>query len=417
MARPKTGRPHTGSVEKLPSGRYRVRFTGPDGGRHKAPVTFEDVKAARLWLDRELRAIEDDPEGWEAPDVRAASRKAMALTFGEYAESWLAGRKVRGRPLADRTRDHYRDLLDRFLLPTFGDDALVGITPEQVDRWYELTAADTPTYRAHAYALLRTILGTAVDRGLIRTANPAKVRGGGTTKRAKKIRPATLEELAVIASAMPERRRVMVVLAAWTALRFGELAELRRGDVDLKRGVIHVRRGVVRVRETAPDGTVTIVQKVKTPKTDAGIRDVPIPPHLIDDVRAHLENHALPGKDGLLFPGQVDRDNEGKATKVSHLSSSAFYGRESLLNHDGSIKRKGHGYFEARRIAGRPDLNFHALRHTGLTNAAVAGATLAELMALAGHSTSGAAMRYQHAAQDRMQELAKRMSELAGGQP
>jgi len=406
MALPKTGRPKSGSVEKLPSGRYRVRFTGPDGARHKAPVTFEDVKAARLWLDRELRAIEDDPEGWEAPEVRAASRKAMALTFGEYAESWLAGRKVRGRPLADRTRDHYRDLLDRFLLPTFGDDVLVAITPEHVDRWYELTAADTPTYRAHAYALLRTILGTAVDRGLIRTANPAKVRGGGSTKRAKKIRPATLEELAIIAAEMPKRRRMMVVLAAWTALRFGELAELRRGDVDLKRGLIRVRRGVVRVRDVDEDGNVTIVRKVKAPKTDAGIRDVPIPPHLIDDLRDHLATHVEPGKDALLFPGH----------QGGHLSSSAFYGRESMLNQDKTIKRKGHGYFEARRIAGRRDLNFHALRHTGLTNAAVAGGTLAELMALAGHSTSGAAMRYQHAAQDRMQELAKRMSELAGGQ-
>lgn len=412
MALPKTGRPHTGSVEKLPSGRYRVRFTGPDGDRHKAPVTFEDVKAARLWLDRELRAIEDDPEAWEPPAARAASRKALALTFGEYAEAWLVGRKVRGRPLADRTRDHYRDLLDRFLLPSFSDVALVAITPEQVDRWYELIAPETPTYRAHAYALLRTILGTAVDRGLIRTANPAKVRGGGSTKRAKKIRPATLEELAVIAAEVPERRRMMVVLAAWTSLRFGELAELRRSDIDLKRGVIHVRRGVVRVREVREDGTVAMVRKVKAPKTDAGIRDVPIPPHLLEDLRAHLDEHAMPGKDGLLFPGQVERDDAGNVISVGHLSSSAFYGRESALNHDGSIKRKGHGYFEARRIAGRRDLNFHALRHTGLTNAAVAGATLAELMALAGHSTSGAAMRYQHAAQDRMQELAKRMSAL-----
>lgn len=405
MARPKTGRPKSGTVEKLPSGRYRVRFTGPDGGRYKAPVTFEDVKAARLWVDREVRSIEDDPEGWQPPEQRAASKRAKALTFGEYSESWLTGRKVRGRPLADRTRDHYRDLLDRFLLPTFEDVALVAITPEHVDRWYELVAPETPTYRAHAYALLRTILGTAVDRGLIRSANPAKVRGGGTTTRAKKIRPATLKELATITANMPERRQVMVLLAAWSALRFGELAELRRGDIDTKRAVIHVRRGVVRVRETDESGNVRMVTKVKTPKTSAGIRDVPIPPHLLDDVRRHLLEFCAPGRDGLLFPGQ-----EG-----GHLSTSAFYGRESLLDRHGAIRRKGHGYYEARRVAGRPDLNFHALRHTGLTNAAVAGATLAELMALAGHTTAGAALRYQHAAQDRMQDLARRMSDLAEG--
>lgn len=413
MAKPRSGRPRSGTVEKLPSGRYRVRFTGPDGERHKAPVTFEDVKAARLWLDREVRSIEDSPETWEPPAARMANGRAKQLTFGEYAEAWLKGRKVRGRPLADRTLDHYRDLLDRFILPTFEDVALAKITPEQVDRWYELTGAETPTYRAHAYGLLRTILGTAVDRNLIRTANPAKVRGGGTTNRARKIKPASLQELATITAALPERRRLLIPLAAWTALRFGELTELRRSDVDTKAGVIHVRRGVVRVRQQLDDGSTTTAYLVKTPKTEAGIRDVPIPPHLLPDLRAHLLEHTLPGRDGLLFPGRVVRDDDGNVIEVKHLTSSAFYGHEAVVAPDGSIKRKGHGFFEARRLAGRPDLNFHSLRHTGLTNAAVAGATVAELMAIAGHSTSGAAMRYQHAAAGRLQEIAKRMSVLA----
>ena len=61
---------------------------------------------------------------------------------------------------------------------------------------------------------------------------------------------------------------------------------------------------------------------------------------------------------------------------------------------------------------GRLDLHFPDLRHTGLTNAAVAGATMAELMALAGYSTPGAAMRYQRAAADRLQDLAKRLSAI-----
>ena len=37
----------------------------------------------------------------------------------------------------------------------------------------------------------------------------------------------------------------MVLLAAWCAMRFGELAELRRSDVDVKTGVVHIRRGVI----------------------------------------------------------------------------------------------------------------------------------------------------------------------------
>jgi integrase len=43
---------------------------------------------------------------------------------------------------------------------------------------------------------------------------------------------------------MPAKYRLMILLAAWCAMRFGELTELRRKDIDLKQGVIKVRRGV-----------------------------------------------------------------------------------------------------------------------------------------------------------------------------
>jgi integrase len=69
-------------------------------------------------------------------------------------------------------------------------------------------------------------------------------------------------------------------------------------------------------------------------------------------------------------------------------------------------------YYPARAAAGRPDLRFHDLRHTGAVLAASTGATLAELMGRLGHSTAGAAMRYQHASADRDKIIAERLSEL-----
>lgn len=410
----KAGRRNFGTARKLSSGRWQAFYGDPDGRttlsrtgnptpvRHTAPRTFDTREDAEAWLTDERRLISGGR--WTPPAARLAARAARPITFGEYAETWLLTRKVKGKPLADRTRDGYRDLLDRFILPTFKDTPLTHIDPDIVDHWYEVTAVETPTYRAHAYSLLRTILGTAVDRGLIKSANPAKVRGAGTAARRHKVKPATLAELATIAANMPERRQMMIQLGAWCGLRFGELAELRRKDVDVKAKVIKVRRGVVRTREVDADGDARIVRRVKSPKTDAGVRDVPIPPHLLVDLRAHLLEHTAPGRDGLLFPGR---------SEDAHLSSSAFYGRTAELYADGRTKRKGHGFHEARRLADREDLHFHDLRHTGLTNAAVAGATLAELMAMAGHSTPAAAMRYQHAAQDRMQDLAARLSAMA----
>jgi integrase len=70
-------------------------------------------------------------------------------------------------------------------------------------------------------------------------------------------------------------------------------------------------------------------------------------------------------------------------------------------------------YFSrARRAAGRPDLRFHDLRHTGAVFATRAGASLAEVMARLGHSTTNAAMRYQHAAKGRDAEIADALSRL-----
>ncbi len=67
----------------------------------------------------------------------------------------------------------------------------------------------------------------------------------------------------------------------------------------------------------------------------------------------------------------------------------------------------------ARLKAGLPDAHFHDLRHAGLTQSAQTGATLAEVMRRAGHSSAAAAMRYQHAADHRDADIASRLSALA----
>jgi integrase len=67
---------------------------------------------------------------------------------------------------------------------------------------------------------------------------------------------------------------------------------------------------------------------------------------------------------------------------------------------------------KARRKIGRTDLHLHDLRHTGLTLAGATGATTAELMDRAGHSSVNAALRYQHATQDRDRVLADALAAL-----
>jgi len=193
-----------------------------------------------------------------------------------------------------------------------------------------------------------------------------------------------LEELAALVAATPERLRLMPLLASWCGLRFGELIELRRRDIDMDRGSLSVARGVVRVdREDV----------VGRPKSAAGMRKVAIPPHLLPAVAAHLAEHVRPARDALLFPHSAEEPTR-------HFTHGWYYKQFHI---------------PAREAAGRPDLRFHDLRHTGATLAAQTGATLAELMGRLGHSTPGAALRYQHAAQGRDAEIARLLSVMAEG--
>jgi len=365
-----TGKSGFGSVEKLPSNRYRAKYRAPDGLRHTGPTTFQTKQDARAWLAMQHADIVR--KQWAPPDATPVAK----TTLGSYSETWLAD-----RTLKPRTRDHYRRLLDARLLPTFGTMVLTSITPTDVRKWHGAMGTATPTLRSHAYGLLRTIMATAVVDGLL-TANPCHIVGAGNSKRVHKIKPASLAELEALVTAMPERYRVMTLLAAWCALRFGELTELRRKDIDLDAGMIHVRRGVTRV-----DGEFI----VGTPKSDAGTRNVAIPPHLIPALREHMGKSIAGGRDGLLFPAAGDPSK--------HLAPASLY----------------RVFYRARDAAGRPDLRWHDLRHTGAVLAASTGATLAELMGRLGHSTPQAALRYQHAAEGRDTAIAAALSALANG--
>jgi integrase len=70
-------------------------------------------------------------------------------------------------------------------------------------------------------------------------------------------------------------------------------------------------------------------------------------------------------------------------------------------------------FFAARAAIGKEDLHFHDLRHFGGVMAALAGGTTREVMDRLGHTTSTAAMRYQHVAAGRADALAERLSALA----
>ena len=369
----------SGWVAQLKSGRWQARFLGPDGVRRPAPATFDTRMDADAWLTRQVRMVEF---GTWADDAGTVSG-----SFADFAATWMAD-----RDLKPSTRAHYTKIIDQHLLPAFGTMPLEAITVATIKSWYKGTTSMKPTIRAHTYGLMHAILHTAWQEDLI-PSNPCRIRGAGNTKRATSTDVPTAVQVHALADEMGithnndktirvlsgGKYKVMTLVAAWCGLRFGEVTELRRKDVVLEGGVpvrLRVHRGVVRV-----DGEFV----VQSPKSSAGRRDVSIPPHVRADVAAYLEG--LPaGAETLLFPG---------SRNGSHMAPSALY----------------KPFYRAREAVGLPSLRWHDLRHFSATTAAQTGATLAELQSRLGHSTTQAAMRYQHTASGRDEQIAAAMSD------
>lgn len=363
-----------GYLRRMSSKRWQASYQGPDLGRHNAPRTFDTKGDAEAWLAGERALISSG--SWTPPKFRRLSDGAC-VSFEAYARTWL-----RDRRLKPRTREGYEHLLRRYLVPQFGDVPLDKITPALVRAWWGELEERTPTVNARAYSLLKAILNTAVaDEEVV--SNPCRIRSASSVARAREIRPATVEELEVIVQAMPENRHAAVLFCSWCAMRIGEVLELRRKDVDLSRGVVQVARSVAWVSGRPVVGS---------PKSAAGRRTVTIPPHVVPVLERHLDEFVSKGRESLLFPAKDGH---------SHLQPTVFHG----------------AFRKARAEAGREDLRVHDLRHTGATLAAMAGATLAELQQRLGHSSVGAALRYQHAAQGRDAAIAEALSRLAMCEP
>ncbi|MDR5692102.1 site-specific integrase [Agromyces indicus] len=369
----KVNRASFGSVRKLPSGRWQARYPDPAGRAMTAPSTFTTKRDAL-----------DHIAGVRADRMRGTYRdhRAGSAPFGPYAEEWVANGGSRGK-LAPRTRVLYEDLLHRHLEP-LATMPLSAITPPVVRSWYSRTRKGLQTSSKarggtgetavrQAYALLRSILATAVTDGLI-PSNPCQIKGAGIASAPERPYMAP-DVLSAIVDRMPERYHLPMQAMFGGHLRLGELVALERGDY--ANGMLRVERQVAIVR-----GVPTV-----TPTKTGEERVVALPGTLAAMIEDHL-------------------------ARTTGFPKSPMFTRPdgTALTHTGIQQ----AWAKARKAAGHPQFHVHDVRHAGLTLAAQAGATTRELMARAGHRTTAAAMTYQHVAEERGVLVADRMDALAG---
>jgi len=164
------------------------------------------------------------------------------LTVTEFLRRWLAGREG---ALAPRTVERQKGIVERHVIPVIGHLRLREVGPSDVQevilRARERGLGQGSVRNVHA--VLHRALKDAVDMGLI-SDNPCdRVRPGRYQPRQPELPPVErLAELLRVAEATP--LGPLVMLAAATGLRQGEVLGLKWGDVDLERGALGVQRSV-----------------------------------------------------------------------------------------------------------------------------------------------------------------------------
>lgn len=339
--------------------RWRVRFRTPDGSSREK------------WFPRRV-----DAEQWLTSMEHSkliggfADPKLGRRTFGEWWGAWRSTRVDLRPSTVARDDAYYRNHIQA----RFSRVQLARIDRTMLREWVaELSASGLAPATVHKCAqLMNGALRAAQDERLI-AANPAD-RLPLPKVEAEPMLFCTPEQVATLAESIDDRYRVWVYTAAYSGLRVGELAGLRREQVDLMRRRIDVVRTATEVRGTIFEGP---------PKTRAGRRSVPIPAPVIDLLAGHCADS---GPDDLVFT----------APGGGHLRANAFRRRFFIP----AAVAAGLGAIERREGADRASyggLRIHDLRHTAVTFWIAAGASVKEVATWAGHSSVATVLdRYGH---------------------
>ena len=249
------------------------------------------------------------------------------------------------------------------MLPAFGDFPLGSITNLAVREWIAGLSGRglAPATVQKAHQTLSKILRSAVDANLL-AHNPSERVPLPRVER-QEMRVLTPPEITALSETMTPRYSALVTFAAYSGLRLGELAGLRRNRLSLQRHHVRVSEIAVEVRGELFRGP---------PKTRAGNRTVPLPGFVVDTMAEHLERFAAPVPDGPVFPGA-----EGGTLRASQW-------------------RNRH-WAPAVRDAGLAPLRPHGLRHTAVSLWIAAGAAPNQIATWAGHTSVSVVLdRYGH---------------------
>jgi len=277
--------------------------------------------------------------------------------FRDYADSWFRLTKENNVSLG--TERNMKAMLKNHIVPVLGDKKLRDIRASHIHQVMSNVSALSHGTQARVLQIMRSIFGLALDDGLIiRSPVPVLLKAGGN--RTEETEPLTPEqEKELLEKAKGLRIYPAIYIIQHTGLRRGELAGLMWSDVDYDANVIHVNRHAVSDRHYRPE-------LVDGAKTEAGVRDVPMPLPLV----AYLKKLQSTASSIYVFPN----------------SEGGVYSQAALSQLCEALQR-------------RLDFPFHLhqLRHTYITHLFESGLDIKEIQTIAGHANEQITMRvYTH---------------------
>lgn len=257
------------SVQKRPDGKWRARYRDHAGKEHARH--FRRKVDAERWLAEVTASI-----------VTGAyiTPGAGRVTFREYAEQWRAMQVHRpGTVVA------VEGALTRHVYPVIGDRPLETVRPSDIQAMVKGMSLSPSSVRVAMRYVSGIFKAAVLDRRI-----PVSPCQGVRLPRpeVRRVEVVPTGTVMALVDAVPDRMRAMLVLAAGTGMRQGEVFGLTVDRVDFLRRTVRVDRQIVDGGGFGP------------PKTASSVRTIPLPQTVVDALAAHLQ--AFPaGEDGLVF--------------------------------------------------------------------------------------------------------------------
>lgn len=304
------------------------------------------------------------------------------ITIGEIGTAWLAGQVFDKESWATRVESIWRVHIE----PEWGARQVASFDKTEVRDW--LTGiARAPSTVGDIHSVFAAILDDAVEQKRI-PANPA--RGVKIPKRtATEHNYLTHDQVAALAA--ESKHPEIVMLLAYSGLRWGEMAALRPRDITLDRKRVRVVRSASKVNSRSVIGA---------PKTWE-VRTVAIPMEVSELLRPILAEQRDPN--GLLWARP-----DGQPLRPP--TTTHWFGGCVRRCIEGSVQRDEDG-----NVTGPPTfprVTVHQLRHTAASLMIRSGAHVKTVQRQLGHKTATMTLdNYGHLFEDDLDDVADRMGE------